>query len=98
MTTTPLIIIAHFKAKPGQEAQLREELHRLLAPTREEAGCILYDLHESPADPSQFLFYEIWKSQADLDAHLQTPHLQGLLKVAPEIVNGEIELTKWTKV
>lgn len=98
MMTEPLMITARFKAKPGQESRLQRELHRLVEPTRAEPGCITYDLHQSQDDPSRFLFYEIWKSQADLDAHFETPHLQGLRKVTPEIVEGEIEITKWTKL
>jgi quinol monooxygenase YgiN len=96
--TTPVIITAHFQAKPGWQSRLREELLRLIAPTRAEAGCILYDLHESPDDPSQFLFYEVWRSQPELDAHFQTPHLQRLVKVAAEFVDGEIEIKKWSRV
>jgi len=95
---TPLVITAHFTAKPGQQSRLRDELNRLIAPTRAESGCILYDLHESVDDPAQFLFYEIWQSQAHLDAHFQTPHLQRLLKIAPEIAEGEIHVKKWGRL
>ncbi|HZL13734.1 MAG TPA: putative quinol monooxygenase, partial [Verrucomicrobiae bacterium] len=45
---------------------------------RKEAGCINYDLHVAPDDPSKFLFYENWTSNAHLDAHGQTPHIQNL--------------------
>jgi quinol monooxygenase YgiN len=44
-------ILAHFRAKPGKEARLLQELKRLPEPTRSEAGCILYELHESQTDP-----------------------------------------------
>jgi quinol monooxygenase YgiN len=96
--SAPLTLIARMRAKPGQEARLQMELQRLLAPTHAEAGCITYDLNQSQTDPALFMFYEIWKCQADLDAHFQTPHLKALLKIAPELLEGEIELTKWTKL
>jgi quinol monooxygenase YgiN len=95
--SAPLTLVARMRAKPGQEARLRAELQRLVAPTRAEPGCIAYDLHLSQNDPALFLFYETWKSPADLDAHFETPHLQALVKILPEMLEGEMELTKWTK-
>jgi len=94
----PVTIIARFRAKAGQESRLRQELQRLLAPTRAEAGCINYDLHQSQSDPALFVFYENWASQAALDAHSQTPHLQALLKLVPDLVDGRPDITKWTIV
>jgi quinol monooxygenase YgiN len=91
-------VLAHFRAKPGQEARLLQELKRLPEPTRAEAGCITYELHESQSDPAVFVFYENWASQAALDAHFETPHLQALLKLVPELVEGSPEITKWTLV
>jgi quinol monooxygenase YgiN len=94
----PVTIIARFRAKAGQKSRLRQELQRLLAPTRAEADCISYDLHQSLSDPALFVFYENWASQAALDAHFQTPHLQALLKLVPDLVDGRPDITKWTIV
>ena len=93
-----LTIIARFRAKAGQESRLRQEMQRLLAPTRAEAGCISYDLHQSQSDPALFVFYENWASQAALDAHFQTPHLQAMMKLVPDLVDGRLDITKWTIV
>jgi quinol monooxygenase YgiN len=94
----PLIVIARLRAKAGQQAQLRRELQGLVAPSRAEAGCVLYDLHESQTEPGLFVFYEIWKSSADLDAHLETPHVKAIGELFPELLDGELDLTKWTKL
>ena len=94
----PVTVVARFRAKAGQESRLRQELQRLLAPTRAEAGCMSYDLHESTSDPALFLFYENWASQEALDEHFQSPHLQALLKLVPALVDGRPDITKWTIV
>jgi quinol monooxygenase YgiN len=93
----PLVLIARMRAKPGQQARLQQELRRLVTPTRAEPGCITYDLHESQTDPAQFMFYEVWKSPADLDAHFETPHMKAMKKIEREIIEGEMDLSKWTK-
>jgi quinol monooxygenase YgiN len=93
-----LTVIAHIRAKPGQESRVREILQGLLSLTRAEAGCINYDLHQSHADPALFVFYENWSSEADLEAHSKSPHIQSLRKVAGEVLAGPIEITKWQVV
>jgi quinol monooxygenase YgiN len=94
----PLTLIVRVRAKAGQESRLRQELQRLLEPTRAEAGCIGYELHQSQTDPALFALYENWTSQAALDAHFQTSYLQAYFKLVPEIADGPSEITKWTKL
>ena len=93
-----LTVIARLRAKAGQEAMLRQELKKLVTPTRAEAGCVLYDLHESNSEPGLFVFYETWKRDADLDAHFETPHITAFLAKVPELVEEPIDLTKCTKL
>ena len=90
-----LTVIAKFRAKPGMESRLRDLLHSLTGPTRLEDGCINYDLHESAEDPAAFALYENWTSTAHLETHLKAPHLEKLFKAAPELIQGEIEITRW---
>ncbi len=63
-------------AKPGKENELRKALEALIKPTTDERGYVNYDLHQGIEDPLVFFFYENWESAEDLDAHLNTPHLQ----------------------
>jgi len=70
-----VILNVHMEALQGHEEELAEQLVALLAPTRREPGCLLYQLHRDPAHPGRFMFYEIWDNQAALDAHMASPHL-----------------------
>lgn len=90
-----LTVIANIRAKAEQEARVREALLGLIAPTRAEAGCINYDLHVSQDDPRQFVFDENWTSESHLESHENSEHLQAFRKIAGEILDGPIELTKW---
>jgi len=73
-----LIVVATLTAKPGLEDAVRLALVSLIEPTRAEADCVQYDLHESRETPGVFVFYEKWTSKEALDQHLNTPHLQAL--------------------
>jgi quinol monooxygenase YgiN len=83
-----LDVVAVLKAKPGSEQIVRDALHALVEPTRNEEGCVSYDLFISLADPSTFITVEKWHSQADLDAHMGTPHIAQALTVAGEHFDG----------
>ena len=68
-------VIAYFFAKPEKRGELEEILRGFVAKTREEPGCINYDLHQSDDDPNVFVFYENWRSRNDWDEHNQKPFL-----------------------
>jgi len=91
-------VIARVRAKAGMEQRVREELEKLLAPTRAEAGCINYDLHVSSENPREFLFHENWQTFAHLEAHRQTPHLKRMREVMPPLTEGPNDVTLWTKI
>ena len=90
-----ITIIAKLRSKPGMETRVREVFSVLRDPTHKEAGCIYYEMHQSLENPREFVFYENWASAAHLDAHLKTPHVQAAFKIAPEILDGPIEISKW---
>ncbi len=89
-------IIGTVVAKP----ETREELERLLAaqiePTRAEPGCLNYDFHADAEDPCTFVFYENWRSQSDLDAHLAMPHLRPLFSQIDRLLARPVEIRHLT--
>jgi len=53
---TGLTVIAYVTAKVGQEDEVRNALLDLVACTRDERGCVNYNLHQSDATPVKFQF------------------------------------------
>ncbi len=85
-------IIGTVVAKPQTREQLRQILAAQVAPTRAEPGCMNYDFHVDANDPDVFMFYENWRSRADLDAHLAMPHLRTLQSRAHELLAGPVDI------
>ncbi len=85
MDPKPIIMTVTFQARPGKEAELREALTQVLAPTRQEPGCLFYNLHVAADDPTKFLFHESWATQAHHAAHDTTPHIQHLRSIVKEL-------------
>ena len=63
---------------------MRQALRALVPPTREEEGCLAYELFESGSAPGVFVTQERWRGQDDLDAHLQTAHVAQAFAAAGE--------------
>ena len=98
MANKSVTVLARIKAKGGMEERVKQELLALVAPTRAEAGCINYDLHQSADDPTLFMFYENWKSKEDLDQHMEMPYLKALAEKGGELFAAPVELTLWEKI
>ena len=84
-------VIARSVARKGKESQLGELLRGMLAPTRAESGCKLYELYES-GSKGRFYFYEIWESQAALNQHAASPHFKHLEQTVGELLQEPFEV------
>ncbi|MEL6675942.1 MAG: putative quinol monooxygenase [Bacteroidota bacterium] len=71
-----LTIVVTFTVEAEHLPFVTSELIKLLAPTRQEAGCINYDLHQDLEDPTHFVFYENWESAEHLLAHSKSAHIE----------------------
>lgn len=98
MAEKKVTVLAKFTAKPGLEDDVKDELLGLVSPTRSEAGCINYDLHQSSDDPRSFMLYENWRSLNDLEDHLEKPYLRALKEKAEKILSEPIEITLWEMI
>ncbi|BAN47494.1 putative quinol monooxygenase [Metapseudomonas resinovorans] len=68
------ILHAHSKAEKADEF---EALFRAyVEPSRSEEGCIEYHMLRDAQDPSLFIFFEVWRSRADLEIHSALPHMR----------------------
>lgn len=79
-----LRVVAEIATTPGSEGIVRDALSTLVSATREEEGCLSYELFESVAAPGTFFTIESWRAQADLDAHMHTDHIAAAFATAGE--------------
>ena len=91
-------VVAHLTAKPDRIEETRAALEACIDPTREEEGCILYELMQNNADPTDFTCVEEWTSDAALDLHLQTPHLKELQSKADQLFAAPPDIRRYTVI
>ena len=93
-----LNVVATIPAGPEAVADIRAALQELVVATRQEEGCLAYDLYESAAAEGVFVTVERWSDQAALDAHMQTPHIAAALAAAEGRLAGDIAIHPLTPV
>jgi quinol monooxygenase YgiN len=86
-STIMIRVVAHFKPKAGKLEEACQLLLGFCAPTRQEKGCVYYDLHENTGDPEDLTFIEEWESEEDLDAHGKSAHIQEGRRKMPELMD-----------
>lgn len=85
-------IVAEIRAKPGKEDALRATTLPLVSQVRSEPNNLLYFLHEDRTSPGRFIFYEIFVSQKDFEAHNASAHVQEWFAQIPALAEGSVEV------
>ena len=80
MAEAPIVISVITESVPGREDEVVSIFAALITPSRAEEGCLRYELSVSPDQPGTFLFYESFRDQAAIDAHVASAHFQAFLK------------------
>lgn len=87
-------VVADVRARPGKEQELRQATLPLVEAVRREPNNLLYFLHEDRETPGHFVFYEVFATQADFEAHNATPHVQAWFKKLPELADGGVKVIR----
>jgi quinol monooxygenase YgiN len=87
-------VVAQVRAKPGKEDALRAATLPLIALVRSDPKNLVYFLQEDRAKPGHFIFYEIFASQADFEAHNAMPYVQEWFAKLPELADGGVEVMR----
>jgi quinol monooxygenase YgiN len=76
MAKSAVGVVARIVAKAESVEIVRDGLLSLLEPTRAEPGCILDELMQNTADPTDFTFYAEWTDEVSQNAHGAAAHLK----------------------
>lgn len=75
-------VIATLTVDPARKAEIVAAAQPAILATRQEEGCLAYDLHESVTDPTKLVFVEEWDSADRLAPHGKTDHMRAFGRVA----------------
>ncbi|MEB3372381.1 putative quinol monooxygenase [Saccharopolyspora mangrovi] len=85
-----VVVTAVFHPVPGQRAALGAVLESVIPDVHEEAGCLLYALHEAGGDT--LVLIEKWESRELLAAHQRADAVARLNAEAAELLQSPPEV------
>lgn len=91
-------VVARITALPDRVDALKAVLLGLVGPTRQEPGCIEYQLLQNTAEPTDFTFVEHWQNDAAIDAHLASAAVQEALSKVRNLLAAEPDIRRYTTV
>lgn len=73
-------VVATVIVKPEFLSEVTEALHEVIEPSRQEIGCLQYELHRDIEHPETFVFYERWASKEALSQHDDSEHFVNFVR------------------
>lgn len=69
-----MIITVSFNCRPDTRANIIALCRSMIEPSRKEIGCISYGFYQDMTDENSFFFFEEWRDQQAIDAHVASKH------------------------
>ena len=87
-------VVAQVRAKPGKEAALRAATLPLISLVRSDPKNLVYFLQEDRAEKGHFIFFEVFATEEDFEAHNNQPYVKAWFAKLPELAQGGVETLK----
>ena len=93
MSTAEVAIVVRYQANAGTGDQVAALLGLHVAATRAEPGCVDFVALRGVEDPDSFVLYERYESRAAFQAHMASPHFEGIAvaRIRPLLVSRSVE-------
>ncbi len=89
-----LFIFARFYARPGAESAVEDALREVIAPSREEAGCLSVSAFRSVRDAQLFYIHSGWVDEAAFDLHAGLPHTVRFIEEVQPLIDHPLDVTR----
>jgi autoinducer 2-degrading protein len=83
-----IAIVGELSAKPGQFPAYLAKMTEHARASRKEPGCIRFDVVVPREGENTLFIYEIWKDQAALDVHSNTPRMKAYREASKPLAGG----------
>ncbi|MDQ2936136.1 MAG: antibiotic biosynthesis monooxygenase [Acidobacteriota bacterium] len=89
-----LFIFARFHARPGNESAVENALRNVVAPSREEAGCLSIYAFRSTQDSRLFYIHSSWVDEAAFEIHAGLPHTVRFIEEVQTLIDHPLDVTR----
>jgi quinol monooxygenase YgiN len=89
-----LFVFARFHARPGNEDAVAATLRAVVAPTRQEPGCVSINAFRSTRDPGLFYIHSRWRDEAAFEQHAALPHTVTFLERVQPLIDHPLDVAR----
>jgi quinol monooxygenase YgiN len=82
-----LDLFARFHARAGCGEALYRAILEVRGPTREEPGCLGYQVYRSVRDPDEYCLHTRWRDRAAFEHHAGLPHTQRFVAAVEKLID-----------
>jgi quinol monooxygenase YgiN len=87
-----ITVVASFSPKSGQERAVEDILRGMTKPSRNEPGCLRYDLYRNDGDSAAFTLFEIYTEDEAFASHRKTPHYLAFRAAIADLLSAPIQV------
>ena len=88
-----IVINAEFNIMPEQKQQFLNEISELIQASKQEEGCLSYQLYQAITDENNFVMVEKWENPQAIELHNTMSHLQEFAKKVPNYSRKAPQIT-----
>lgn len=83
-------IFVTVKIKPDQRQRFLEVIQDdATCSVRDEPGCVRFEVLQDASDPDTYYFFEVYRDEAAIQAHRNTPHFARWNQASQELLQGQ---------
>jgi quinol monooxygenase YgiN len=91
-------VFVRLRAREGEEKAVKEALLEVMGPSREEAGCVSFQVFRGMRDRRLFYIHSQWADEAAFQTHAELPHTKKFLERVDALLEVAREVTRTEKI
>lgn len=98
MSEENIVLMARLKVKADKIEEAKAAALAIVEPSRNEPGCINYDVHQTLDDPTVFLWHETWANQKAIDEHFEMSYFKEFVATVEEFAEAPAQIILSKKI
>ncbi|MFA6087090.1 putative quinol monooxygenase [Mucilaginibacter sp.] len=91
-------LLASLHCKKDAEIAFDTELKKLVDASKQEQGCIAYELYQYKGEPTRYVIEEEWENEDILAHHMETPHYKYFVRISPALLETPADVKILTRL
>ena len=87
-------VFVRLHARDGEEGSVEEALREVAGPSRDEGGCLSFEMFRSARDPRLFYIHSRWVDEAAFQRHAELAHTVRFLKRVDSLLDEQRSVTR----